>query len=144
MNMNSNDRNILKKSKLQEITQQIDPRFTLDPEVEEILLEIADEFIESVTSFGCSLAKHRNSDTLEVKDLQLHLEKNWNVKIPGFTQSSQQIPSNLPSGTEETTRVFRKPPIPEIHKQRLMWVKKSQEQLQKQKQKQQEKKQQQQ
>jgi len=56
------------------------------------------------------LAKHRKSESLEVKDIQLHLEKNWNIRIPGF------------SGEE--TRPLKKPTISEAHKQRLTLIKK--------------------
>ncbi|KAK9360107.1 transcription initiation factor TFIID subunit A-domain-containing protein [Lipomyces starkeyi] len=57
---------------------------SIDGDVEELLLDLADEFVTSVASFSCRLAKHRKSNTLDVKDVQLHLERNWNIRIPGY------------------------------------------------------------
>ncbi|KAG5462430.1 MAG: hypothetical protein BJ554DRAFT_5198 [Olpidium bornovanus] len=48
---------------------------------------VADEFIESVTRFACNLAKHRKCNTVEVQDLQLHIDRNWNIRIPGFASN---------------------------------------------------------
>ena len=41
--------------------------------VSQLLLQIADDFIESVVTASCQIAKHRKSNTLEVRDVQLHL-----------------------------------------------------------------------
>ncbi|KAH9946999.1 transcription initiation factor, partial [Amylocystis lapponica] len=61
------------RSTIHSVVNSINPEIQLEPEVEKLLVDIADEFIESVADFGCRLAQHRGSDTLEVKDLQLHL-----------------------------------------------------------------------
>lgn len=82
---------------IQDLVSSIDPNVKVEPEVEDVslyrkltiwptspcdiqlLLDIADEFIDSVTNFGCRLAKHRGGDTLEVRDLQLHLGTSLSV-----------------------------------------------------------------
>lgn len=69
----------------------------------QMLLQIADDFIESVVTAACQLARHRKSSTLEVKDVQLHLERQWNMWIPGF-------------GSEEI-RPYKKACTTEAHKQ---------------------------
>jgi len=38
-----------------------------------VLMQIADDFIESVVTSSCKIAKHRKSNSLDVKDVQLHL-----------------------------------------------------------------------
>ncbi|KAG0224970.1 Transcription initiation factor TFIID subunit 12 [Actinomortierella wolfii] len=106
--LDTDNNSLLTKRKIQEMVAQIDPSERLEPEVEDILLELADEFIESVTQFACKLAQHRKSNTLEVKDVQLHLERNWNIRIPGF--ASEEI------------RSVRKSTVPSSHSQKVTAV----------------------
>ncbi|XP_031253222.1 transcription initiation factor TFIID subunit 12-like isoform X2 [Pistacia vera] len=69
------------------------------------------ELVNQIITFGCSLAKHRKSDTLEAKDILLHVERNWNMTLPGF--SCDEI------------KTYRKPLTNDIHKERLAVIKKS-------------------
>lgn len=76
---------------VKELIASIDPSVEVEPEVEDFLLEMADEFVDSVTHFACRVAKHRGSDTLDVKDLQLHLERNHNIRVPGFASDETRL-----------------------------------------------------
>lgn len=69
------------KPRLQELVREIDPTEQLDEEVEELLLQIADDFIENTVNAACLLAKHRKVAKVEVKDVQLHLGEWFTVFI---------------------------------------------------------------
>lgn len=103
---------ILDKNRLQELVQEVDPNEQLEEEVEEMLLNIADDFIESLVSTSAMFAKHRKSSTLDVKDVQLALEKNWKIWIPGF-------------GSDDQHRHHKKAFNTEAHKQRMALIKKT-------------------
>lgn len=89
--------------------------------------QIADDFIEHTVSQACALAKHRKANNIDVRDVQVEdrgnwfkhddikiqivLERNWNMWIPGF-------------GTEEL-RPFKRNATTEAHKQRMAVIKKA-------------------
>lgn len=75
------------KQRLQDLVNEVDPDQQLDEDVEEVLLEIADDFIENVVTSSCAIAKHRNSNTLDVDDVKLYLERKYKIWIPGFGEN---------------------------------------------------------
>ncbi|ESO13140.1 hypothetical protein HELRODRAFT_159763 [Helobdella robusta] len=112
-NSNNNNNNIMliDKQRLTDLAKEVDPMLQLEEDVEEMLIMITDDFIDNVVSTSCDLAKNRKSNALEVKDLQLILERNHNIWVPGF-------------GTEEI-RPIKKSHMAEAHKQRLNLIKKT-------------------
>ncbi|KAB8236778.1 transcription initiation factor TFIID subunit A-domain-containing protein [Aspergillus alliaceus] len=57
----------------------------LTPDAEEFILQMADDFVDDVITAACRLAKLRPSSTLEIRDIQLVLERNYNMRISGFS-----------------------------------------------------------
>ncbi|KAF2436287.1 putative transcription initiation factor TFIID subunit 12 [Tothia fuscella] len=80
---------VLSKKKLDELVRQVTggPEGAtegLTPEVEEAMLMLADEFVDNVITAACRLAKLRESSTLDIRDIQLILERNYNIRVPGY------------------------------------------------------------
>ncbi|XP_038207155.1 transcription initiation factor TFIID subunit 12 [Zerene cesonia] len=102
---------LLSRPRLQELVREVDPTVQLDEEVEEMLLQLADDFIDTTLNAACSLAKHRHAPTVELRDVQLHLERQWNMWIPGF-------------GNDEL-RPYKRAAVTEAHKQRMALIRKT-------------------
>ncbi|KAI1385452.1 uncharacterized protein F4822DRAFT_344807 [Hypoxylon trugodes] len=83
---------VLSKKKLDELVRQVcgggspgaDGNY-LTPDVEESVLSVADNFVDNVLHTACRLAKERGSKILEIRDIQLVLERVYNIRIPGYT-----------------------------------------------------------
>ena len=104
-------------SLLQELVREVDPHEQLDEDVEELLLQIADDFIEQTVVASCALAKHRKSPNVDVRDVQLVLEKNFNMWIPGVGGTSA-------TDDLHSVRAMGKRPTSEAHKARMALIRK--------------------
>lgn len=49
------------------------------------MLSLADSFVDQVLHSACRNAKERGSKVLEIRDLQLVLERTYNIRIPGYS-----------------------------------------------------------
>ena len=60
----------------------------LDDDVEKYLVQMADNFINTAFESACSLAKHRNSDKVEVEDFASAIYDNFGIYEPSSYTST--------------------------------------------------------
>ncbi|RZC36185.1 TFIID 20kDa domain containing protein [Asbolus verrucosus] len=102
---------ILTKQRLQDLVRDTDSTLNLEDEVEEIILNYVDEFVDRCLNGAALIAKNRHVNTIEVKDVQQFLNRNYNMWTPGF-------------GTDEL-RPYKRSLTTEAHKQRLALIRKT-------------------
>jgi transcription initiation factor TFIID subunit 12 len=51
----------------------------------------ADDFVDDLIVQAARLAKLRGSATLETRDLQICLERQYNIRLPGYTLDESRI-----------------------------------------------------
>ena len=64
----------------------------IDSQTTELLSRKVTQFVETLVKSSCDLAQHRNSPAVADKDFSFHLERTWNMCIPGFKTDRNPIP----------------------------------------------------
>ncbi|GIL84326.1 hypothetical protein Vretimale_15942 [Volvox reticuliferus] len=89
----------------------MDRDYAVDPATEAALQEFYTEWISNAVALGCEAAKGRNSNVLKARDIAIHLERSWNLHIPGFNG--------------EGLKPYRRPNASELHRQRQLAVRRT-------------------
>lgn len=70
--------------RIADLVKSIDPNYGIEPDAEEQVLQLADDFLDKVTKQAMRLAHHRGSKVLDVRDFQIILAKNFGIVVPGL------------------------------------------------------------
>ncbi|KAK5939616.1 Transcription initiation factor TFIID subunit 12 [Knufia obscura] len=97
----SEDGHLLSKKKLNDLVREVlgpNSEDQLTAEAEEICLGLVDDFIDDLLVSSCRLAKLRGAQSLEAKDVQVILERQYNIRVPGFsTDEIRTVRKNQPA-----------------------------------------------
>ncbi|ORX54899.1 hypothetical protein BCR36DRAFT_581787 [Piromyces finnis] len=98
-----------KKRNIKQLVNEVSEKEKLSGYTEQVLFEIADDLIDQMTLFASKIAKHRNSTKIEAKDVQLSLERIWNMKLPGVDiQKNNSKKSNISNIFQQKVNHVRK------------------------------------
>lgn len=131
--------------------KQVDPNEQLDEDVEDLMLNYAEEYMESLVEGACVLASHRKGATVDVKDVQTHLGKkgisiisnllilsshllllrimkkdsqfNEDYLFSMITERSCNV--WIPGFGTDELKPYKRAPVTEAHKQRMALIKKT-------------------
>ncbi|KAJ8984465.1 hypothetical protein NQ317_012531 [Molorchus minor] len=102
---------LVTKQCLQDLVRDTDPTLNLEEDVEELLLSYVDEFVDRCLNGAAMIAKNRRVNSIEVKDVQQFLNRNYSMWAPGL-------------GTDEL-RPYKRNFTTDAHKQRIALIKKT-------------------
>lgn len=102
---------VLTKQRLQDLVRETDSTLNLEEEVEEIILSYVDEFVDRCLNGAALIAKNRHVNSIEVKDVQQFLNRNYSMWTPGF-------------GTDEL-KPYKRSLTTDAHKQRIALIRKT-------------------
>ncbi|GBG25960.1 Transcription initiation factor TFIID subunit 12 [Hondaea fermentalgiana] len=102
--------------KLNELVQSIDPNADLEPEVQEVLLDLSVAFVQEAAEQGIKLARHRGSSELQLEDLRMFVEGRLGLHVPGFGST---LTGGVPASQFDNQRRNGPDYVPDAHTARL-------------------------
>lgn len=73
--------------------------------VKEVLSEMLDAFVEEAVTGSASLAKHRQSTTIGVKDLAFFLDRTYGINVPGFNVQAAERAHIQPEAEQKRAKL---------------------------------------
>jgi len=81
----------------------------VDAEAKALLEQLVEHMVEEVSQAAIQLAKHRDGDRLEARDLLLHVNRAWQIPLPGQGGGTVRVFKRPAAGgqTQERKKVAR-------------------------------------
>lgn len=80
-----------KKQKVQDLAKTVDKTMEIPRPVEDVMLHLTDEYVDILSEMSCQLAKHRQSSTIDRKDVQFAYESLFGRSLPGFSSDAIRL-----------------------------------------------------
>ena len=119
----ADDTEILSRRRLVDLLRQVSGTDSFDPDAEDFVMDLVDNFVENVVLGACRFALHRESSTLDAPDVALYLDRVWNIHVPPNPNSPSRLsPPPVSDATKSRTSAA---PV-DFHRQRLALIHKHQ------------------
>ena len=89
---------IAREYTITDLLHKIDPSATIDPLAESLILDIADDFIDTIVKLSFDAAKMKNQNTLTADDVSFVISKKFGESTPGSSSYGARAPrSGIPA-----------------------------------------------
>ena len=88
---------IAREYTIADLLHKIDPSATIDPLAEELILDMADDFIDSVVTLAADSAKNRGEGTLRADDVSYVIQRKFGESGLGGSKEVQRQPDFVPN-----------------------------------------------